>query len=101
MSILTQTPVQVNAPTWAVLNDESDLTSVPDGVYEFDDPCDRFVVVLGGQAVNWATHQGTAFTQYTEALRVRREHYSRGNSWGGEPVTYESEADDYGLPPQW
>jgi len=74
MSSLTQVSVECNTLTWLVVNDDTDLTAVSNGVYEFDDPADRWVVVIGGQAVNWATHQGTAWQQYTEAMRVSREH---------------------------
>lgn len=100
MNSLTQFTPVVNALTFEVITDETDLANVPNGVYEFDDPSDRWVVVIGGQAVNWATHQGTAWQQYSEAMRVNREHAQRSPDYiyfNGEPVAYESEADDYGL----
>ena len=49
---------------------------LPDGVHPFDDPIDQWCVVVGGEIANYATWQSTAYNQYREALRVRREHFA-------------------------
>lgn len=75
-----------------------------DGVH-FDETINEHVVVVSGQIVNYATHWSTACHQYTEALRAIREHFQSCPSdaipFDGSPVPYESEADDYGLMPEW
>lgn len=49
---------------------------LPDGVHPFNDPIDKWCVVVGGEITNYATWQSTAYNQYREALRVRREHFA-------------------------
>lgn len=57
-----------------VIDDTTDLTGIPDGIYPFADLTDQWVVIINEQAVNWAETWGDAFGQYAEALRVKREH---------------------------
>lgn len=57
-----------------IIDDTTDLTGIPDGIYPFADLTDQWVVIINEQAVNWAETWGKAFEQYAEALRVKREH---------------------------
>lgn len=97
MTILTYEP--------PIVNDETDASKLPDGVYDFDDPVDRYVVVIGGQYHSWALVQCTAHWQYTEALRVNGEHGRRCPEdipFQGEPCPYnddETAESMYGLEP--
>lgn len=47
-----------------------------DGIH-YDPSIQEYVVALDGEIINYATHQSTAWFQYSEALRLRREHIQR------------------------
>lgn len=48
-----------------------------DGVYPYDDPEDRYVVILDGEEVAWSSDYGQAQRSYLEMLGLRREHIRR------------------------
>lgn len=100
-----------------VADDTTDYTQLKDDIYPFNgEPDDQWVVVIGGQAVNWAADYGTACIQYREALRVAKEHAQAGNipfdgyvpdeplAYDGDELLFASSADmfpdDYGLEPE-
>lgn len=57
-----------------ILPETSIAVNLPDGVYPYDGGSDHYCVILNGEIVNYATHESTAYHQFTEACRVRREH---------------------------
>jgi hypothetical protein len=73
-----------------------------DGVYPYDDPEDKFVVIIDGAEVAWASTQAQAWRSYNEMLRCEGEHFQRcpGDYIpfdGLAPETDGEWADDYGL----
>lgn len=73
-----------------------------DGVH-FDEIIKEYVVVVGGEIVNYAFHWSTATAQYKEASRVRRDHRE---SCPEDFIPFDGSApasndwdDDYGLLP--
>lgn len=90
------TPTELIVNWITVLDDTTDLSGVPDGVYPFDSPPDQWAVVIGEQAVNWAADWGKAWEMYSEALRTHREHALHCPADLAHPL--DREADDYGLP---
>lgn len=60
-----------------VINDETDLTGLPDDIYPFAGHPDQWVVIIDEVAVNWAQDWGVAVLMWIDALRVKREHAQR------------------------
>ena len=73
-----------------------------DGVH-FDEIIKEYVVVVGGEIVNYAFHWSTATAQYKEASRVRREHRDSCPEdfipFDGSASASDNWDDDYGLLP--
>jgi hypothetical protein len=88
---------------WLVAIDATtDLTGQPDNVYPFNGVEDQWAVVMNGTQIAWTAEYGTACMIYVTALQTRREHAERCPAdsipFSGEPVVYDSDADDYAIP---
>jgi hypothetical protein len=97
---------------WLVAIDAStDLTGQPDNVYPFNGVEDQWAVVISETQIAWAAEYSTACMIYISALQTQREHQRfaipEGDAercpadsipFDGEPITYESDADDYAVP---
>lgn len=46
----------------------------PDTGIWYDVSINEYRVIIDGVTVNFATHESTAYHQFTEAYRIRREH---------------------------
>lgn len=118
--ILTQHEATVNPDSvYFIVDAETDLSQLLDGVYPFDGGAprgepgagDQWVVVIDCQPIGWAQDWSKAAIQEIEALRVRREHARRCpddfipfDGSVDEPLYYDDEellfassADLYGL----
>ena len=87
---------------WVVAIDATtDLTGQPDNVYPFAGVEDQWAVVMNERQIAWAAEYSTACMIFITALQTRREHVQRCPAdsipFDGEPVVYESDADDYAL----
>lgn len=73
-----------------------------DGVYDYPDPIDKFVVRVDGEDVAWAETRAEADRSFAELLHYDGEHFKHCPSdyipFMGEPVPYESDdTGDIGL----
>lgn len=87
---------------WQVVIDATtDLTGIPDGIYPYNGlGTDQWAVVVNETQIAWGRDYGAVCVVYAEALQTRREHAERCPSdipFMGEPVPYQSEADDYAV----
>lgn len=49
--------------------------TLADGVYDYDDPVDKFVVIIGGEEVAWAETKPQAERSFNELLHYDNEHF--------------------------
>ncbi len=84
MDTLTLNDPIVNSPdsVYFIVDADTDLSQLIDGVYPYDDPCDQWVVVIDCQPIGWAPDWSAAAMQEIEALRVKREHITRNPANG-------------------
>lgn len=80
MDIIEQTEQIVK---WATpIDDATDLTDIPDGVYPYNGLVDQWVLVMAETAVNWSCTYGAICLMHIEAMRVKREHVTRNPANG-------------------
>lgn len=51
--------------------------TLTDGVYDYPDPVDKFVVIIEGEEVAWASTKPQAERSFNELLHYDGEHYRR------------------------
>lgn len=90
---------------WVVAIDRhTDMSGQPDNVYPFNSNGgeDQWAIVLNGRQIAWAAEYGTICMIYVTTLQTQRRHAERcpqdSIPFDGQPVTYESDADDYAIP---
>ena len=65
---IAQIPVIEQAPVNFILKD---------GVYPYDDPEDKFVIIIDGEEVAWSGTYAQAWRSYHEMLRIETAHFTR------------------------
>lgn len=96
-NIITQNEAAVNPDSvYFIVDAETDLTQLIDGVYPYNGGEDHWIIVIDCQPTGWARDWGAAVVQEIETLRVRREHAEAGNipfdgSVSDEPLYYDDE----------
>lgn len=107
MNTLAQNVSTVNPNSvYFIVDAETDLTQLIDGVYPYNGGEDHWIIVIDCQPTGWARDWGAAVVQEIETLRVRREH-AAGNPneapfYGYVPdddegMLFASSAELYGL----
>lgn len=85
---------------WVVpIDDTTDLTGIPDGVYPYNGLVDQWAVVVDERAVNWSCTYGVICLMHAEIMRVKREHVGRnpandlGKWWTVRTADYTASVD--------
>lgn len=75
--------------------------TLADGVYDYPDPVDKFVVIIGGEEVAWTETQAQAERSFIELIHYDGAHRQRCPSdyipFDGIAPESDDWSDDYGL----
>lgn len=84
-----------------VLTDETDLSTLPDGIYPLDSSVEWWIVISDGKYVAKAREWGVAALQVIALEKLNREHVECDELVDGDELVFASgiewPGDDYGL----